>query len=310
MKKIMNNTLRKLADNYMGAGLLSKQNILDTDAQGGEEMNVATSYELSPTEVKGLRSRAASRITRQEIQNQINLEDIISWADQNLACEQDFRDESVEIDIDWFNQFSKYAMGVSSDVMKKGWAKVLATEIRNPNSFSLRTLNLMSMLSRQEAETIRKLAKYVVYSSSEKEAYILNSKQIEEIEFDDILLLGELKLIDSSSELGLTIKRLDEGDFNCLFRNRKVGLFFNTEKDQMFFRIYKLTTTGVELMKLNNDVNVNIEYLKEYAESLTKIDKTMNITCSDILNLSENNVDLDEQHPYFRIGPKYADNKQ
>lgn len=168
----MNNTLRKLADNYMGAGLLSKQNILDTDAQGGEEMNVATSYELSPTEVKGLRSRAASRITRQEIQNQINLEDIISWADQNLACEQDFRDESVEIDIDWFNQFSKYAMGVSSDVMKKGWAKVLATEIRNPNSFSLRTLNLMSMLSRQEAETIRKLAKYVVYSSSEKEAYI------------------------------------------------------------------------------------------------------------------------------------------
>lgn len=150
----------------------------------------------------------------------------------------------------------------------------------------------------------------MLYIVAVRKKHILNSKQIEEIEFDDILLLGELKLIDSSSELGLTIKRLDEGDFNCLFRNRKVGLFFNTEKDQMFFRIYKLTTTGVELMKLNNDVNVNIEYLKEYAESLTKIDKTMNITCSDILNLSENNVDLDEQHPYFRIGPKYADNKQ
>lgn len=310
MKKILNNTLRRLADNYMGDGMLSKQILLDTDAHGGEKITVANAYEQSPTEIRELKSRAISRITRQEIQNQINLEDIISWADQNLACEQDSHDEIEGIDIDWFNQFSKYAMGVSGDVMKKGWAKVLASEIRNPNSFSLRTLNLMSMLSRQEAETIRKLAKYVVYSSSEKEAYILNSKQIEEIEFDDILLLGELKLIDSSSELGLTIKRLDEGDFNCLFRNRNVGLFFNTEKDQMFFRIYKLTTTGVELMKLNNDVDVSIEYLKEYAESLSKIDKTMNITCSDILNLSENNVDLDEQHPYFRIGPKFADKKQ
>ena len=305
MKKIINDTLRRLADRYMGAISAEKQKLLD--CQGAVEEDVNISHQPIRPEEIALRNRAASRLTHQEIQNQINLEDIINLADQNLACEQENIGNGGEMDIDWFNQFSKYAMGVSSDVMKKGWAKVLANEIRKPNSFSFRTLNLMSMLTKQEAETVRKLAQYVIYSSNGKAGYILSSKRIEEIEFDDILLLAELRLIDSSSELGLTIEKGDEEDFNCLMRNKDIGLFFNSERDQMFFRIYKLTSTGLELMKLNDDVELNIDYLKEYAESLTKIDTTMNITCSKIINLTSDNVDLDEEHPYFRIGPKFAE---
>lgn len=55
---------------------------------------------------------------------------------------------------------------------------------------------------------------------------------------------------------------------------------------------------------LNNKMNVsrNLDYAKEYAEILIKSDPTMTITCSKILNLTETNVDLDEEYPYFKIG--------
>lgn len=298
----MNEALRKLAENYIGSGVGSKQKLLVSNedaAEGARSANL-----LAQTDDDGLVGRAVSRISHQEIQNQKNLEDIISLADQDLACQPDNGDGG-EMDEGWFSYFSKYAMGVTNEEMKKGWAKILAGEIRRPDSFSLRTLNLMSMLSWKEAEVIRKIAQFVVYTSDEEEAYILSSKMIEEIEFGDILLLGELKMIDSSSELSLTVNRKDDDGFNYLLKNHSTGLFFSSEREKMFFRIYKFTTIGKELMKLNDDVELNLDYAKGYAEILIKNDPTMTVLCSKILKLTKTNVDLDEEHPYFCVGKKY-----
>lgn len=301
INKIMNEALRKLAESYIGSGVESKQKLL-VSSEDAEE-GARSANQLAQSDDDGLIGRTVSRISHQEIQNQKNLEDIISLADQDLACKPD-KGHGGEMDEGWFSYFSKYAMGVTNEDMKKGWAKILAGEIRIPDSFSLRTLNLMSMLSRKEAEVIRKIAQYVVYTSDEEEAYILSSKKIEEIEFSDILLLGELRIIDSSSELSLNVNRKDEEGFNFLLKNHCTGLFFSSEREKMFFRIYKFTTIGKEMMKLNDDVELNLDYAREYAEILIKNDPTMTITCSKILKLTETNVDLDEEHPYFRIGTK------
>lgn len=298
----MNEALRKLAENYIGTGVGTKQKLLVSNEDAVEGANSAN--QLAQTDDDGLVGRAVSRISHQEIQNQKNLEDIINLADQDLACQPDNGD-SGKMDEGWFSYFSKYAMGVTNEEMKKGWAKILAGEIRRPDSFSLRTLNLMSMLSRKEAEVIRKIAQYVLYTSDEEEAYILSSKQIEEIEFGDILLLGELKIIDSSSELSLNVNRKDADGFNFLLKNHSTGLFFSSEREKMYFRIYKFSTIGKELMKLNDDVELNIDYAKEYAEILIKNDPTMTIICSKILKLTDTNVNLDDEHPYFSIGKKF-----
>lgn len=41
-----------------------------------------------------------------------------------------------------------------------------------------------------------------------------------------------------------------------------------------------------------------------------KNDPTMSITCSKILKLNENSVDMDEDHPYFRIGKKFVGDRE
>lgn len=308
MNKIMNESLRKLAENYIGTSIGKKKLIVSKDdaIDGAKSASL-----LVPMDDDGLANRVVSRISHQEIENQKNLEAIIGMADQDLASHPDNSDaEAGEMDLDWFNHYSKYAMGVSSELMQKGWAKILAREIRKPDSFSLRTLNVMSMLSRKEAETIRKIAQYVLFSSDDEDAYILSSKTIEDVKFSEVLLMTDLGLIASSSELGLSVDRKENEGFNFLLKHKDTGLFFTSERDKMFFRIYKFTNTGMEFLRLNDDVDLNIDYVREYSEIMIKNDPTMSITCSKILKLIDNNVDMDEDHPYFRIGKKFVGDKE
>ena len=68
MNKIMNEALRKLAENYIGSGVGSKQKLLVSNedaAEGARSANL-----LAQTDDDGLVGRAVSRISHQEIQNQ------------------------------------------------------------------------------------------------------------------------------------------------------------------------------------------------------------------------------------------------
>jgi len=53
---------------------------------------------------------------------------------------------------DWFVRFFEDAGNISDEKMQEIWAKVLAGEIKQPGSFSLRTLEVLRNLSSDEAE--------------------------------------------------------------------------------------------------------------------------------------------------------------
>ncbi len=310
MKRNLRDVLHRYADKYMGAGIATEQKLLVSKEETAGE-SIPTDSRLTTTYDEGLINRTISRISHQEIENQKNFESIINMADEDLASShEDANNDGKEMDEDWFNQFSRYAMGVSNEDMKRGWAKILAGEIRRPDSFSIRTLNLMSTLSRKEAELIRKIAQYVAYSANGDSAYVLSSNLMDGIRRSDLSLLGELKIIETSTEMSLNVDRDDDEEFNVLFKRHDVGLLFNSNQKKMMFDVYLLTTMGMELMSLNDDVEFNIGYARAYAEMLMRRDTTMNVTCSKILNLTENSVDLDKEHPYFEIGPKFEKNKE
>lgn len=310
MNKKLRDLLHRYADKYMGAGTVTEKKLLVSKKEAVGE-SIPSDNQLTTTEDKGLINRTILRISHQEIENQKHFESIISMTDEDLADQQEEVDnDGKEMDEDWFNQFSRYAMGVSNEDMQRGWAKVLSREIRRPGSFSIRTLNLMSTLSRNEAEVIRRIAQYVAYSANGESAYVLSSNLMSGVEHRDLSLLGELKIIETSTEMRLNVDRDDDEDFNALFRRRDVGLLFNSNQKKMFFHVYVLTTMGMELMSLNDDVELNIDYAMTYAKMMMRQDATLNVTCSKILKLTENNVDLDDEHPYFEIGPKFEKKKE
>ena len=133
-------------------------------------------------ELQELALRANERINYRELRRQRNIESVVSKAVHQLP--ESVSDEKV--DEDWIVQFFNYAQDVGNEEMQTLWARLLAGEVAEPGSFSLRTLHTIKMLSPFDAALFEHLCNYLwnesIYLSfdsvsSETQAW-LNDKRL------------------------------------------------------------------------------------------------------------------------------------
>lgn len=100
-----------------------------------------------------LLDRALSRYVADLHRKQENREAVASKAVEELVTSPASVESSGPSD-DWLNVFGEYAEKASSEELRQTWGRVLAGEIRKPNSFSLRTLQFLSVLDKPTAEAV------------------------------------------------------------------------------------------------------------------------------------------------------------
>jgi len=97
--------------------------------------------------IQSIQDRAAERVRKREEKRQANLEAITSQAARELP-------EAVSdtpVDDDWTTQFFNHSQDVSNQQMQTLWARLLAGEVAKPGSFSLRTLGIVKVMSKDDA---------------------------------------------------------------------------------------------------------------------------------------------------------------
>lgn len=104
--------------------------------------------------------RSERRIEYQERKHQNNVEHITSIAASDLSTDTNVPDETP--DEDWISRFFNFAKDVSSEQMQELWGRILAGEIRQPGSFSLKTLDFVRNMTKRDAELIQLLAPLTV----------------------------------------------------------------------------------------------------------------------------------------------------
>jgi hypothetical protein len=72
------------------------------------------------------------------------------------------QDAAQEIDDDWLNLYAKIAEDKTSEELQSLFGKILAGEIQRPGTFSLRTLQFLSTLSRSDAQEISRFFSYAI----------------------------------------------------------------------------------------------------------------------------------------------------
>lgn len=95
--------------------------------------------------------RARIRVLTREVEGQRNVEEIAEYALEYLP-------DSVSdqpISNDWRRKFFLEAENICDTDLQLLWGKVLAGETASPGSYSVRTLNVLKNLSKQEAEGFR-----------------------------------------------------------------------------------------------------------------------------------------------------------
>lgn len=107
--------------------------------------------------------RATHSLLAKEVRHQQNREAVARKTLEVLE-EDSFDQAKEELSDDWLNVFERYAGDASSEWLQYMWARVLAGEIRKPNTFSLQTLRFVAEMDQHIAATFEKWSPAVVGS--------------------------------------------------------------------------------------------------------------------------------------------------
>lgn len=91
---------------------------------------------------------------------EINLRKIAIQAFDEAQNQDDDEVADEAVDPGWFFQWQEKAQNIQDEDLQKLWAKTLAGEVKRPRSYSLFTLDFLYKLTKEDAETISKIARY------------------------------------------------------------------------------------------------------------------------------------------------------
>lgn len=136
-------------------------------AQSNQETRLIASETTATENVIENDEDLANRIAGHHLSSRIkyvsNKRNIARLAIEHLSKEkihEEVDTEEINIEDDWLNYFEQYAEKASSERMQDLWARVLAGEIRKPQSFSLVTLRFLAELDKEIATLFEEVTEH------------------------------------------------------------------------------------------------------------------------------------------------------
>ncbi|WP_306522229.1 TIGR03899 family protein [Rheinheimera sp.] len=206
--------------------------------------------------------RASRRIQMRQEQQQLNLEKVMTLA-------LDYCTEILtaqDVDPDWFQAYCELVLDISSQSMQKLWAKILAGEISNPGSFSLKTLHLLKQMGYKDAIALQLAASLSCRIKSQEPAHIYFGY----VQQGSLWrwLAGKNRGLLNLSQFGLTYPQIlnlidlgllhqSEIESGELGKNQQLQWYYHqqllqgrTRHQGVVLQYYKFTSVGAELLPL------------------------------------------------------------
>lgn len=191
-------------------------------------------------------------VIEKEVRRQINAANIIEKTAKILEDKEEISETPV--DVDWTARYFEIVQNISNEDVQFIWSKILADEIAKPNSYSLRTLELLKNINSKEAKIFSKIYDFVFQCSGE--FLISNDEDILQkngLKKEEQWLLEELNLVKRNMTITLT---KDKETF-FVIKNKLVKVISNNNSQ---ISVMILTNVGKELYNLLVDCqNTNIE---------------------------------------------------
>lgn len=236
-------------------------------------------------------NRIEKRITYQQLTKQQNIDNVVDIAVEQLSYEDTVSDK--EVNKDWATRFFNIAEDISDEEMQYLWGKILAGEVKQPSSYSLRTLDILRNLTVDEAKMFTKLAELALYNPGEKNCFVFNNtdffKSHLQIGVMNILRLSEAGLLYNEHDLNISFKYNESSGSIIIYGDKGIGITKEKDAPASNLQIFSFTQSGTELTKLVTP-NYNEGYIKEIAKVLKNNGTTVKL--GDIEKLDEDNFKL------------------
>ena len=218
---------------------------------------------------------------------------IAELADDTIKKEKhEYKSELYEFD--WFVRFYEAAGNISDVKMQVFWSKLLAGEIVNPNSYSLKTIDVLKNIRQKDAELFAKVCSHSTFHS--KVFFLPNYKNyLKEcsVDYSEILYLSELGLINAAGTLELTL-RLPQNTYTVLPGRESVFLIKNGKEKSFDFKlaIYPFTEVGIQLAQLQDNLVTTNDLILLSKEFLRE--EKMEIKVHPIINKENDSIIFDD----------------
>ena len=236
--------------------------------------------EITRTQIESaeLIERAKMSADARQIYHQKNLENIVRMAAEEQPKLPDAADTK-PIDRDWLAKFARQAEDISDEDVQRLWAKILAGEISNPGRFSVRSLNVLSAITKNEAERFCLFSKFVWHSFDGAYAYQIYSDDTDHyvsqkfgLTSSDYALLREIGLLEASNTHAIILKKCPPGTpHDVRYGEKRFRL--TSDYDDIGIRVRILTNTGRQLFDLcdstpSEEQRVYADILGRYSEHI------------------------------------------
>ncbi len=247
-------------------------------------------FQLDARNIQELAERAKIRLISQEMRKQLNIEAIVDRAYKELEDDKAVSDDSV--DDDWIVRFFNSVEDISNDKMRELWGRILAGEIRRPKSFSLRTLDILRSISKDEAILFERLAN--ISFRQNKQSFIPCDMEILEesgIKYNDLFQLSCAGIISHTPlELELPVGK----EAASFMNNYIIGIFsaLNNDKDiKIKVSIFKYTEAGGQVLRiLNISEKESSEFAIKYLAQLKRKYSTCEVSAYRIQRCEDDYV--------------------
>ena len=253
--------LDKLVETFANAtGLTALGKIMNAKGEAKAEALLSKKRAETDAEVEILKiqgqEKVAQYVLARNSQKVENVGGILSKAEQQFSPDEQVSNEPV--DKDWMTRFLNIAEEVSDNEMQELWARVLAGEVKQPKSYSLRTLEVLKNISKEEADIIVKTAVYV---------YELNYICIEDfaLNLNDKILLDDLGIV-CGEDLIHTVS-LNEKKRNFPVNHNIVFNVYADANIKFDIQCIKMTKAGSEIMRLVQDIDYQ-KFLQSLASKI------------------------------------------
>lgn len=237
---------------------------------------------------------ASGKMTYTELYKAKNFLSVAKLADKYFAKNSSVENQSY--DFDWFIRFYETVGNISDNEIQKIWAKILAGEINNPHSFSLKTIDVLKNIGKEEAELFNHISSKCFSFGNDCLALPNYRSYMErsEITYAMIMFLSELGLMYNSATITLEIPISSEKRIILIDDGYILTAKSENEKTNMLsLKQYPLTTVGRELASLNGGTP-SLADLISFAEEIKPCGQ-IKLEIHKIKAISGDNISFDSE---------------
>lgn len=229
----------------------------------------------SALNIPKLALRAIEIEKSEALRKEININKAILIAEDILA-EDSQKPSNRKIEDDWLFSWRDHASNVSVAELQDLWGRILAGEVKSPGSYSLRTLQFLKSLNKEEAEIISKVAQFVVDGTihRKKEMFLENKG----IKFSDLIFLQELGILSGVEALGMTrtYASTEQDKFQVALTSNNKVVFLEHEdvNKSVNSSVYLVSAIGKQIFGINkfkSDEAYLMAIAKEYVKQGYKV---------------------------------------